>query len=309
MLSAIQRGFHFWVATLVVLAGFAAAATQGSLQQTLQTAADRAMAGQAGTAVVLDVASGRMLAHHHLELAARRLAAPGSAIKPFTLLALLDSGHFDPKQRFFCRRKLQIAGKKMDCTHPPVASGFDASEALAYSCNSYFAAFASYLSAEQLRREFQRAGLLSPTTLAAQEAVGSMRNPTNPDQFQLLALGEDGIAVTPLELLNAYRGLALRQEEVHASDAKWEVVSQGLNASTEYGMARAAHSDGLAVAGKTGTAQSTTSPRTHGWFAGYAPAQHPEIVLVVYLENARGMDAAALAGKIFTAYEQARGAR
>lgn len=133
-----------------------------------------------------------------------------------------------------------------------------------------------------------------------------MRNPESREQLQLLALGEEGIAVTPLALVNAYRGLALR---AGGSDAAWTVVSEGLIGSTEYGMAHAAQPEGLAVAGKTGTARSATSPLTHGWFAGYAPADHPEIVLVVYLEHARGMDAAALARRIFTAYRQARGVR
>jgi cell division protein FtsI/penicillin-binding protein 2 len=74
-------------------------------------------------------------------------------------------------------------------------------------------------------------------------------------------------------------------------------------------MAHAAQPDGLEVAGKTGTAGSGSSPWTHGWFAGYAPAVHPEIVLVVYLEHGRGLDAAAVARKIFTAYQQMRGDR
>jgi penicillin-binding protein 2 len=292
---------------VVVLAGGLATA-QNHLQHALQSAVDRAMAGQSGAAVVLEVGSRRVLAQHRLDVAARRLAAPGSAIKPFTLLALLNSGHFDPQGRFYCRRTLRIAAQTMDCTHPEVPAGFDASEALAYSCNSYFASSAAHLAAENLRQEFQRAGLLSPTGIAAQEAVGSMHNPGNREQLQLMALGEEGIAVTPLGLLNAYRGLALRQTASN-SDAVWAVVSQGLKGSTEYGMAHAAQPEGLAVAGKTGTARSTTSPLTHGWFAGYAPADHPEIVLVIYLDHARGMDAAALARKIFTAYQQARGTR
>lgn len=284
-------------------------ATAQSLQHALQSTVDHAMAGQSGTAVVLEVGSRRVLAQHRLDVAAQRLAAPGSAIKPFTLLALLDSGHFDPQERFYCRRKLRIAAQTMDCTHPEIPAGFDASEALAYSCNSYFAAFATHLTGENLRGEFQRAGLLSPTGIAAREAVGGMRNPESREQLQLLALGEEGIAVTPLGLLNAYRGLALRQDVSRSSDAAWEVVSQGLKNSTEYGMAHPAQPDGMVVAGKTGTARSATSPLTHGWFAGYAPADHPEIVLVVYLEHARGRDAAALARRIFTTYQQARGER
>ena len=60
----------------------------------------------------------------------------------------------------------------------------------------------------------------------------------------------------------------------------------------------------MKVAGKTGTALADEGPWTHGWFAGYAPAENPEIVLVVFLENGHGSDAAALASKIFGAFAE-----
>jgi cell division protein FtsI/penicillin-binding protein 2 len=284
------------------------AATESTLSRALQSGVTAAMAGHQGTAVVLDVASGQILARTRLDIAARRLASPGSAIKPFTLEALLRSGHLDPTQRVLCQRRLKIAGKLMNCSHPEISSGFDAAEALAYSCNFYFANFTSQLTEEDIRQGFQRAGLLSSTGLAAGEAVGSLRRSATDEQLKLLALGQDGIVITPLELLHAYRGLALRQRS-DQPDAVWAIVSQGLQGSANYGMAHSAQPDGLAVAGKTGTAGSSTSPLTHGWFAGYAPADNPEIVLVVYLEHGRGMDAAARARKIFAAYQHARGAK
>ena len=41
----------------------------------------------------------------------------------------------------------------------------------------------------------------------------------------------------------------------------------------------------------------------HAWFAGFAPAQAPEIVVVVLLDQGRGgTDAAPIAGEIFRAY-------
>jgi peptidoglycan glycosyltransferase len=39
------------------------------------------------------------------------------------------------------------------------------------------------------------------------------------------------------------------------------------------------------MAGKTGTAESG-SGKPHAWFAGYSPADTPEIVITVLLENA-----------------------
>ena len=73
-------------------------------------------------------------------------------------------------------------------------------------------------------------------------------------------------------------------------------------------MAHAAAPEGYEVAGKTGTANSATSALTHGWFAGYAPSDQPEIALVVYLGHGRGSDAAVVARSVFTGYSQMKGA-
>jgi penicillin-binding protein 2 len=62
----------------------------------------------------------------------------------------------------------------------------------------------------------------------------------------------------------------------------------------------------MKIAGKTGTAASASTPRTHGFFVGYAPADKPEIVMVVFLEQGRGMDAAAVAQTVFAAFARDR---
>ncbi|MBN1487701.1 MAG: penicillin-binding protein 2 [Anaerolineae bacterium] len=42
---------------------------------------------------------------------------------------------------------------------------------------------------------------------------------------------------------------------------------------------------GIPVAGKTGTAQTSEGQEPHSWFAGYFPADDPEIAMVVLVEN------------------------
>ena len=262
------------------------------------------MAGKRGTAVLLDVATGRVLAAYRLDVAARRVVYPGSSIKPFTLVALLDVAHLDPHAALACKRPLSIAGHKLDCSHPDTHQPLDAATALAYSCNSYFTAMATRLSAEQLRDSLIREGFTSTTGLAPNEAVGTVAQASTREQLQLQAIGEWGVQVTPLELLRAYRSLALLAPG--AGTSKSAPVFEGLEGSTQYGMARLAQPEhGVRVAGKTGTAPADEGAWTHGWFAGFAPAERPEIVLIVFLEKGRGSDAAEIAQRIFSAWDEA----
>jgi cell division protein FtsI/penicillin-binding protein 2 len=271
----------------------------------LQRAVTRAMAGQRGTAVVLDVHSGSVLASYRLDVAARRLAYPGSSIKPFTLLALLESGKLDGQTALMCKRSLQVAGRKLDCSHPDVKEPLDAASALAYSCNSYFTQVALRLTPGELRDEFVRDGFASVTALAPDEAAGNVAIAPSPSQQQLQAIGEWGVKVTPLELARAYRQLALLAPQ---HDARLDSLFIGLDDSVAYGMAHAAQPTTAAkVAGKTGTAPADEGQWTHAWFAGYAPAQHPGIVVVVFLEKGHGgSEAATVARSIFEAFPQSK---
>ena len=73
-----------------------------------------------------------------------------------------------------------------------------------------------------------------------------------------------------------------------------------------YGMGhQGAAAPAMKVAGKTGTAPAEEGAWTHAWFAGYAPAEEPEIVLVVFLEKGHGgSDAAAVARQVFDAFAE-----
>lgn len=224
------------------------------------------------SAEILDVATGRSLLHYGPGVAATR---PGSTVKPFTLLALMEAG-LNPEQRAPCPQRLTIAGRRFDCTHPPIHS-LDAREALAYSCNNYFAAGAARLQPGQLVKTFAGYGL-------------AMRPA---EDRRLAALGEEGIAVTPLELARAYRQLAL---------GKNRVVHEGLALAARAGTARLA---GLAFAGKTGTAASPNRISLQGWFAGWTPRASPEHVIVVFLPVGRGAsDAAPAARRLYESWQR-----
>ncbi len=81
----------------------------------------------------------------------------------------------------------------------------------------------------------------------------------------------------------------------------WSVVNDG-------GTGAAARIPGLDVAGKTGTAQTVANSKAergqdHAWFAAFAPAKEPEVVVVVLVERGGkgGQVAAPIARKILNA--------
>jgi len=258
------------------------------------------MAGKSGAVVVISVSSGKILAHWNLDIAAQRLETPGSTVKPFVLMELLEKAKIDPAQRVICHRPLYIGGKRMDCSHPVAITSLDAADAIAYSCNTYFATVATRLSPGELADKFKQIGFTSPAGYAQNEITGEVRTPADQGELQLQALGEWGVRVTPLELLAAYDSMARRK--LKGDLGATAPVFDGLERAVKYGVAHGAQPVGTMAAGKTGTAAGLRTPETHGFFLGYAPADEPQIVVMVYLERGRGMDAAAVAGPIITAW-------
>ncbi len=263
------------------------------------------MNGKSGTAVVIDTRTGKVLAAFHPETAARRLALPGSAIKPFTLLALLRANKVSGQTALMCKRTLVVDGHELDCTHPDVKQPLDAATALAYSCNSYFATVALRLTPAELRESLLKDGFSYPSGLVPNDAAGSVELAMTPAELQLQAIGEWGVRVTPLELLRGYQQLAQLSLQ---RDVKLSPLFDGLAGSVSYGMGHLAQPDAeMKVAGKTGTSLVEEGAWRHGWFVGYAPSDHPEVAVVVFLEKGYGpSDAATVAQRIFAAYASAR---
>jgi cell division protein FtsI/penicillin-binding protein 2 len=246
--------------------------------------------------VVLDISSGRLLAASRLDEAARTLAAPGSTLKPLALYGLIAAGRWDPSRRIACTRRLRIGGRSLNCGHPP-ADPMDARQALAWSCNTYFAAVGESFGPGELRRLLGTAGLLGQTGLAGNEAVAEFKDPQTQDQASLAVLGLVGIRVTPLELAAAYRWLAIQLAAHPASNAA-RIVEAGLSDSASFGIAAPASLGGVVVAGKTGTANLGPGTQSHGWFAGLVPAERPSAVVVVYLPAGHGANAAEVAADL-----------
>jgi penicillin-binding protein 2 len=91
------------------------------------------------------------------------------------------------------------------------------------------------------------------------------------------------------------------------ADAQDSSLLKALVGVTTVGTAAASAMKGVATAGKTGTAQSHVFingiRQDHAWFAGFAPADNPKIVVVAMIElGGHGTRAAAIVQAIFRQY-------
>jgi cell division protein FtsI/penicillin-binding protein 2 len=240
----------------------------------------------AAVVLVANVSDGRIMTAQGEESVNRRVA-PGSTIKPFVLLALAAEGIATPVLP--CERKVRLQGRNLDCSHPVTAAPLDAAAALAYSCNSYFA---------------RAARLVEPARLAARlrDAGFEVRDAGSNEEVALQGIGEAAVWTTPRALLDSYRRLA--------AGPPVAVVREGLEGAVEFGSAQWAAAPGVRVAGKTGTTPNAARTRTHAWFAGFAPSDRPEVVVVVFVEDGRGgSNAAPVAGEVFREWWAKRGVR
>jgi cell division protein FtsI/penicillin-binding protein 2 len=287
------------IALLVALNMLADAQTTSAK---IQRALDRVTKDTAAVALVLETKSGRLLAVEKPGDAARLRSRPGSILKPFFLTGALEQTAVRPETTVFCRRSLHILGRNLECTHPQSDVAFSADDALAYSCNTYFADLANRLSPTEATAILQSYGLGEPSRYFTMEPSSELRSPTSMEHKQLFILGLAGVAVTPAQVAVGYQRLALKLADSNASPLL-QVVEAGMTHSVEYGMAHDADVPGLQIAGKTGTASDQGQAWTNGWFAGIARARTAEIVVVIYLPRGNGADAARLAHRFLLAWK------
>ena len=155
---------------------------------------------------------------------------------------------------------------------------------------------------QTLREAADHYGLGRSTHLFAAEATSEIITPRSAEDKQLFVLGLAGIAASPAQIAAAYRKLWLELNRPE-SQTTLKAVMLGLRESVQYGMAHNADLPGVELIGKTGTASDPNRPRSHGWFAGIATLHSKAIVVVLYLPNASGGDAASLARHFLQAYQ------
>ncbi|HEY3380241.1 MAG TPA: SpoIID/LytB domain-containing protein [Vicinamibacterales bacterium] len=229
--------------------------------------------------LVVDIASGRRL-HVAREDRLRAPVLPGSILKIATLIAALDSGVIEAGTRIACQRRLDVDGRHFTCSHPDVGHPLGPAEALAHSCNYFFASVASRIRRDALDRAMVLLGL--PPSTSSSRLVSA-------------ALGVEGARITPEDLLAAFVRLTTGSSRL--APGTRDILLQGLRGAADYGTAHAFHERGVSALAKTGTA-----PMDGGGYQGLVvavtPSEHPAQAVVVIVPGAAGMDAALIAAKL-----------
>ncbi|WP_108126022.1 peptidoglycan D,D-transpeptidase FtsI family protein [Saccharospirillum mangrovi] len=277
-----------------------------------------------GSAVVMDVATGDVLAMVNqpgfnpndrsqlLPVATRNRAMtdqfePGSVMKPLSMATALDSGQFVPTDVIDTSPGYLRLGEYTIRDFRNYGR-LDLTGIITKSSNVGMARVAMQLDGQQMWETFYGLGLGQTTGIGYPgEATGRLPNPLNwrPVEQGALSYGY-GLAVTPLQLAQAYATLAndgrrvnarilldtpVRPgEQVVSPEVAHEVLTMMETVVTPAGTGSRAALDWYSVAGKTGTVhkvgeQGYEDQKYISSFVGIAPAHDPQVVTVVVINE------------------------
>jgi peptidoglycan glycosyltransferase len=301
----------------------------------IQRAAVQALAGRYGGIAAVRPRTGEVLALSGVAFSAPQ--PPGSVFKIITLAGALEAKTVRRNEQFPVQTSATLEGIELQNAHGESCGG-SLIASFAHSCNSVFAPLGAELGAEKLVAVAERFGFnedpglegaARSTIPAAAEigddlavgstAIGQGKVLTTPLQMALVAaaIGEDGRRVQP----------TLRKGEKTESSQAAPVetarfVGRAMRAVVTSGTGVGAALDGVAVAGKTGTAELRSTVNedpvpvepgkpppeedvtdTDAWFTAYAPARNPRIAVCVLLiaQGAGGEVAAPSAAQVIDA--------
>jgi cell division protein FtsI/penicillin-binding protein 2 len=192
----------------------------------LQEAASAALGQREGSIIVIDPQSGRVRAVVNRQLAFTQALMPGSTMKPFTALAALRAGLINQDSRTVCPGRFTGLGFSLPCVHDDHLPPFTPSQAIAYSCNYYFASLGQRLGRDRLIETLRSFGFGQAAGAGKNEEVAGTVRPCQTGNSARVrtqesnhaseqsdcdareAIGEsDQILVTPVQLLAAYAAL------------------------------------------------------------------------------------------------------
>jgi penicillin-binding protein 2 len=285
-----------------------------------------------------------------LNRAVQGVYPPGSLFKMVVAAAALQSQVFTPFDRLPCPKAWWFGGRPYHNWEDHDRGALTLAEAIKHSCNTFFYQLGLKLGPERIVAMADAFGLgrVSGSALTG-ERPGLVPSPEwkrrvhkdrwHPGDTVSLSIGQGLITVTPLQMARMMAALAnggtlwkprlvervespdgtVRTVERAAVERRVELAPvifdylvEAMTAVVAEGTGKQARLPGIAVAGKTGTAQThefkseadrKRRDADHAWFAGFAPAHEPQVVVVVFAERAGlgGQVAAPIAREVFKA--------
>jgi len=249
---------------------------------------------------------------------------PGSTFKIITLAAALEEDKVDLKnEMFFDPGAIEIGGARLRCWKKGGHGSQTFLEVVENSCNPGFVTLGNRLGKEVLFSYIKDFGFGTKTGIdlgGEENGIMFKLSQVGPVELATTAFGQ-GVSVTPIQQITAVsaainggtlykphvsKAFINRETGETVQTIEPEVVRQVISEETSKevrealesvvakGTGRNAFIDGYRVGGKTGTAQKVVngrySPNEHiVSFIGFAPADDPQIVIYVAVDNPQGI--------------------
>ncbi|WP_042356340.1 stage V sporulation protein D [Bacillus rubiinfantis] len=251
---------------------------------------------------------------------------PGSTFKIITLAAALEEGKVDlEKEHFHDSGSVQVAGARLKCWKRGGHGDQSFLEVVQNSCNPGFVELGDRLGKEKLFKYIKDFGFGQKTGIDLQgEGTGILFNldRVGPVEQATTAFGQ-GVSVTPIQQVAAVsaavnggtlyqpfiakelidpvtKEVVMRNTPVEKrkviSEKTSKEIRHALESVVAQGTGSRAFVDSYRVGGKTGTAQKAQGGRylENNFivsFIGFAPADDPQIVVYVAIDNPKGVRA------------------
>lgn len=242
---------------------------------------------------------------------------PGSTAKALTLATGLESGKIRGNETYECTGKLQVADRIIKCNVRGGHGVLDVSGAIEQSCNVALMEMGQTIGATTMLKfnNIFNLGLKTNIDLAGEARTANLVFNSETMRETELATSSfgQGYNVTMIEMAAAFSAvinggyyyephmvseITNSQGDV-VKNIEPRVLKQAISSSTsekmrEYlyaavaeGTGKTARPAGYAIGGKTGTAEKVPRDKTNYVvsFIGYAPADNPEIVLYVVVDE------------------------
>ncbi|MDQ1111812.1 peptidoglycan glycosyltransferase [Microbacterium testaceum] len=246
------------------------------------------------------------------------LNPPGSTFKLVVASAALASGRYTPDSTFpnLAAYTLPQSTNVVSNAGGGTCGGGDTvtiATALRLSCNIPMAELAVELGDDAIRAEAEKYGFNKSFSMPLESTPSTYPASPNAPQTALSGFGQGDVRATPLQMAMVSAGIANGgvvmnprmvdrviepnlsvKDEASSSEfgraLEPSIAAQMvtmMTANVQDGAASNARIDGVAVAGKTGTAENDSRPYTL-WFTGFAPADDPKVAVAVVVENGGG---------------------